>query len=153
MKQCINIIAILLITFGFQSLHAESAKDLPMENAILKYINEYRVQQRLPILKMNALMSREAYLHSRDMAEHKMSFGHTGFNQRIRNCFKQFNQDMGPGAENVAYNYKTAKIVVDGWLHSRGHLANIRGNYNLTGIGIARDKQGKIYFTQIFMRA
>jgi uncharacterized protein YkwD len=152
MIKYIKIIAILFIPFYFQPLQAQSTDKVGMEKAILNYVNAYRVEHHLQPLKMNTLMSKEAYLHSRDMAEHKMPFGHNDFSKRIQHCFKQFNLDRGPGAENVAYNYKTAKIVVDGWLHSRGHLANIRGNYNLTGIGIARDKQGKIYFTQLFMR-
>lgn len=146
----LKIIAIFIFLAYNPSVFAQ---DSSMENAILKYINQYRVQHKMPPLKMNALMSKEAYKHSLDMAEHRMPFGHGGFLNRIKNCFKQFNKNGGAGAENIAYNYKTAKVVVDGWLHSPGHLANIRGNYNLTGIGIARDKQGKIYFTQLFMRA
>ncbi|MEB3337507.1 MAG: hypothetical protein VKJ46_08605 [Leptolyngbyaceae bacterium] len=36
-------------------------------------------------------------------------------------------------------------------MKSPGHLKNIKGQYNLTGIGIAKDSQGKYYFTQIFI--
>ncbi|MFM6200937.1 MAG: CAP domain-containing protein, partial [Dolichospermum sp.] len=46
-----------------------------------------------------------------------------------------------------------AAQAVQGWLNSSGHLANIRGNYNQTGIGVARNNQGKIYFTQIFLQS
>jgi uncharacterized protein YkwD len=55
-------------------------------------------------------------------------------------------------AENVAFGSSTAKEVVDGWLNSPGHKKNIEGNYKLTGIGVARDQQAKLYFTQIFAR-
>ncbi len=43
--------------------------------------------------------------------------------------------------------------MVEQWLTSPGHKRNIVGNYNITGIGIARDKQGKLYYTQIFLRS
>ena len=46
----------------------------------------------------------------------------------------------------------TAKIVVDGWIKSPGHRQNIVGRYNLTGIGIVRDRAGKLYYTQLFVR-
>jgi uncharacterized protein YkwD len=46
----------------------------------------------------------------------------------------------------------TAHKVVDGWLHSPGHKKNIEGDYNFTGIGVSKDKNGRIYYTQIFLR-
>ncbi len=45
-----------------------------------------------------------------------------------------------------------AEIVVKQWLLSPGHRQNIRGNYNLTGIGVARDERGRPYYTQMFVR-
>ena len=84
------------------------------------------------------------------MASHAVPFGHTGFNRRIAHLYHAID-NANAGAENVAYNYKTAKIVVDGWIHSPGHRKNIVGRYNLTGIGIVRDKAGKLYYTQLFV--
>lgn len=100
---------------------------------------------------MNNLISKEAEIHSREMAMHKIGFGHKDFNKRIKRIYTEI-QDCRGGAENVAYNYKDAQDVVKNWLTSPGHRRNILGNYNLTGIGLARDSRGKIYFTQIFLR-
>ena len=44
-----------------------------------------------------------------------------------------------------------AKQVVNMWLNSDGHRKNIEGNYNLTGIGVVKGKDGALYFTQIFV--
>ena len=123
-----------------------SAKD------ILIYINQFRVQKGLPKLQMNPLLSQEAEQHSADMATHRMAFGHEGFAQRIAHLQKKIQTAQG-GAENVAYNYKTAKIVAEGWIKSPGHRRNILGHYNQTGIGIVRDKSGRPYFTQLFLKA
>jgi uncharacterized protein YkwD len=37
------------------------------------------------------------------------------------------------------------------WLNSPGHRKNIEGPYNLTGIAMAKAKDGTMYFTQIFI--
>lgn len=151
-KTVIKNLVIVLAMGLFQPIMAKSvASDATIEKAILAYVNEYRVTHHRSPLKMNSEMSKEAAQHSRDMATHRMSFGHKDFNKRIHRLFDHIQQCRG-GAENVAYNYKDAQDVVKNWLTSPGHRRNIMGNYNLTGIGIARDQRGKIYFTQIFLR-
>lgn len=118
---------------------------------VLVYINQYRASHGLPKLVMNEAANREARRHSQEMANHAMPFGHGGFNQRMKHIYHSI-ADADGGAENVAYNYKTARIVVDGWIKSPGHQRNIVGRYNMTGIGIVRDGAGKLYYTQLFVR-
>jgi len=155
MKQIKAIIFISLIFGLFQQATAATEKtntDAAMQKEILYLINKYRITHGMSMLKTNNLITKEATIHSREMAQHKLPFGHDKYDQRMGRLFKAINHSNG-GAENVAYNYKTAKIVVDGWLNSPGHRQNIRGSYNLTGIGIARDERGRIYYTQMFVRA
>lgn len=140
------------IIFGLlQTAHATVSNDTAMQNAVLVHINEYRQQHGLPKLTMDNHLVREAKQHSNDMASHRMPFGHQDFTKRIARLHKQI-KNSGAGAENVAYNYKDARTVVQQWVRSPGHQRNIVGNYNLTGIGIARDRLGRIYYTQIFLR-
>lgn len=127
------------------------ASDAAMQNEVLVHINQYRQQHGLAKLAMDQNLVREAKQHSTDMASHRMPFGHQGFATRINHAHTQI-KNSGAGAENVAYNYKDARTVVQQWVLSPGHKRNIVGNYNLTGIGIARDKQGKLYYTQLFLR-
>ena len=157
MRMIKTLVMSLSLVLIFQSAIAAEAKNQPvsdaaMPTAILKYINQYRIKHHLKPLTMNNIASEEAKKHSSDMARHSIPFGHKGFNNRIKRLYKEIKQCQG-GAENVAYNYKTAKIVVEQWLTSPGHRRNIVGNYNLTGVGIARDKRGKIYYTQIFLHS
>lgn len=119
---------------------------------ILVNINQYRMRYGLPKLVLNPILSKQARLHSADMAVHRIGFGHDGFEGRIAYAHEKIPTSQA-GAENVAFNYKTAKIVVDGWMNSPGHRRNILGHYNLTGIGIVRDQAGKPYFTQMFLKA
>jgi uncharacterized protein YkwD len=139
----------LMSSFSFVA-HADVNQNIATE--ILVYINQYRVQHGLPKLVMNALVSTEATNHSLEMATAVTPFGHDGFSGRMTNLHKLI-PNSGAGAENVAFNYKTAEIVANGWIKSPGHRKNILGGYNLTGIGIAKDKQGKLYYTQMFLRS
>jgi uncharacterized protein YkwD len=53
--------------------------------------------------------------------------------------------------ENIAYGYSTAQSVVDAWLNSPGHKANIEnGSYRSTGVGAAATSSGVIYWSQEF---
>jgi len=114
-------------------------------------VNEYRHKKGLAPLQANSFLSSVALEHSRDMLTGKTPFGHEGFHERIDRIRKR----LGPvhvAAENVASGPMSAREVVDGWLHSAGHRKNIEGNFKLTGIGLAKRRDGMVYFTQIFMR-
>lgn len=122
-----------------------------MEDDILKYINAYRRKKGLRPLVMNATISAEAQKHSENMAARRTSFGHNGFQGRMKRITSSPAINGASGvAENVALGSTTAKEVVDNWLKSPMHRQNIVGDYNLTGIGVAADKKGTLYFTQIF---
>lgn len=122
-----------------------------MEKNILRYVNDYRRQIGKPELKMIDAASDEADKHSANMAARRTGFGHEGFENRVARIGKQIG-GVSAAAENVAYGELTAKEVVNGWLHSPGHKKNIEGNYTLTGIGVAKDKNGTVFYTQIFLR-
>ena len=53
--------------------------------------------------------------------------------------------------ENIAWGYSSAQSVVNGWLGSAGHKANIESpNFTSTGVGVAANAQGQLYWTQSF---
>ncbi|MDE3253144.1 MAG: CAP domain-containing protein [Bacteroidota bacterium] len=118
---------------------------------IFRYVNEHRQSLGLPPLKMNEEANRQAFLHSKNMATGKTSFGHEGFEQRVASIQKTSGW-ITASAENVAYGKLSANEVVKGWLNSPGHKKNIEGNYQFSGIGIYRDSKGVTFFTQIFFR-
>ena len=134
-----------------QSTINNTESETAIQNAVLFHINQYRQQHHLEPLKMNPVMVKEARQHSLDMANHRIPFGHKYFSHRISTIYSQIKEGVA-ASENVAYNYKNAQIVVKNWLLSPGHKKNIDGPYNLTGVGVIRDTQGKLYFTQIFLR-
>ncbi|AFZ55934.1 CAP domain-containing protein [Anabaena cylindrica FACHB-243] len=123
-----------------------------IEASVFQKINQYRASQNLPALTRNSQIDSQARIHSQNMASGRVGFGHSGFQSRIQAIAIPYSA----AAENVAYNQGStdpATTAVQGWLKSTGHLTNIKGNYNLTGIGVANNSRGQIYFTQIFLRS
>ena len=151
-KVQLKILCVFISLFYMSASYSAAAiqNDSQMAKEVLVYINQYRVKHGLHKLTMNPLLSCEATRHSFAMATHAVPFGHDGFSTRMAHLHRKLSGSLS-GAENVAYNYKTAKIVTDGWIHSPGHRRNLMGNYNLTGIGIVKDKQGRLYYTQMFL--
>lgn len=121
------------------------------QQLVLDEVNKHRLSKGLKPLKLNKYMSMEATQHSRDMANKMMAFGHEDFDKRIKRIYEEI-QFCRAGAENIAYFKIPPREVVHKWLTSPGHRRNIEGNFNLTGIGIAQDKNGWTYYTQIFLR-
>jgi uncharacterized protein YkwD len=122
-----------------------------LERDILGLVNDYRKSKKLPPLQNNSAMEYQARRHSMDMGTHRIPFGHQGFSFRIK-----YIQEKVPGAtqvgENVAYGNLSAKAVVDGWIQSPEHRKNMEGNFKYTGIGVTRNMQNQLYFTQIFAK-
>jgi len=129
----------------------ETSNFAKFEEDILKQVNQYRASKGLPLLTLNNVISAEAENHSQKMASGRTPFGHSGYSSRINTITNQLGT-VTRSAENVAYGSRSAQEVVSNWLNSPGHKQNIEGDFNLTGIGVARNKKGVLYYTQLFIK-
>lgn len=123
-----------------------------LEQSVFEQINQYRASKGMSPLTRNTKIDSQARSHSQDMANGNTPFGHQDFSNRV----KSIGIAYSGAAENVAYNqgYKDpATQAVQGWLNSLGHKKNIEGNYSQTGIGVAANSKGEIYFTEIFINS
>lgn len=145
----ITCIALLLSFHVFAQHNTDQYNK--MTNEILKLVNKHRLDMGLGVLSTNTPITAAAEKHSKNMATKKIPFGHDGFDQRMAGLRKQISNTSG-WAENVALGAHTAEEALDMWLKSPGHKKNIEGDYNLTGIGIAKSKDGDLYLTQIFFK-
>jgi uncharacterized protein YkwD len=103
-------------------------------------------------LTLDPMISAEAREHSADMARAGKAISHRGFNQRLQDIQKKI--PYRAAAENVAaaVGYAdSARTVVEGWKNSPDHRKNMLGDFSLTGIGIAQSKDGRYFFTEIFL--
>ncbi len=126
----------------------------PLEAQTHELVNAHRRAAGLPALEYSPAIAAVARRHSEAMAAGKARVGHKGAAERERRIARTI--PLQAMAENVAVNNaaarRTARMALDGWLSSRGHRANIDGDYDVTGIGIARGRDGAWYFTQIFVK-
>lgn len=121
------------------------------EDEVLVHVNKYRKTKGLAPLRMNDAIAEESRKHSYNMANNIVPFSHDGFNTRSKNLASRI-PGMRSVAENVAFGQQSAREVVEDWIKSPGHRKNIEGNYTQTGIGIAANKKGVLYYTQMFVR-
>jgi uncharacterized protein YkwD len=125
-----------------------------LKQAVFQKVNEYRVSQNLSPLKLDPVISQPSEQHSQNMATGKVTFSHAGAEQRFEKIYNKISYQKI--AENVGYNSgynNPAEQVVEGWIKSDGHRKNMLGDYNLTGIGVAKNTEGEYYFTQIFVKS
>jgi uncharacterized protein YkwD len=132
------------------------AKELPrsLEHETFDLINQYRVSEGMPKLTWDSAIANIARIHSRDMATGAVGFGHGGFDGRM-DTLRGMYAGMRGGGENVFYTDArpgVAAAAVSAWLHSPPHLHNIRGDYQLSGLGLWKRSDGAYFFTQIFVK-
>lgn len=127
----------------------EDALVLEYESEVIRLVNEIRVRNGLKPLTANWELSRVARYKSRDMVDNRY-FSHTSpvygspF-QMIRN----FGLTFRSAGENIAYGQRTPQAVVNAWMNSSGHRANIL-NASYTQIGVGYVASGH-YWTQMFI--
>jgi len=129
----------------------KSLTDLLTED-VLKYTNQYRKSKGLKAVEMRDDLNAIAAKHSEDMASGRCNFGHDGYDLRVSKIKKTIKPCDGYVGENVAFGASNGKEAVDVWKNSSAHRKNMLGDYKYIGIGTARNKNGVIYYTQIFVR-
>lgn len=129
---------------------AVDASITAFEQEVIRLVNEIRLQNGLKALSHHWELSRVARIKSQDMRDNKY-FAH---NSPVYGTPFQMIQNFGisyrSAGENIARGYSTAQAVVNGWMNSSGHRANIL-NANYTHIGVGYVPGGN-YWTQMFIR-
>lgn len=119
------------------------------EAEVIRLVNEIRQKNGLQPLTANWELSRVARYKSQDMVDNRY-FSHTSPTYGTPfQMIKAFGISYKTAGENIAYGYATPQAVVDGWMNSSGHRANIL-NASYKQIGVGYVAQGN-YWTQMFI--
>lgn len=123
------------------------------ENEVIRLVNVERTKRGLQPLKANWELSRVARLKSQDMAN-KGYFSHQSPTYGSPfNMMENFGIRFSSAGENIAYGQKTPAQVMTAWMNSPGHRANILSpSYTEIGVGLAKNKNGVPYWTQMFIK-
>jgi uncharacterized protein YkwD len=128
---------------GSDAPHADA------EAAVLSIVNDRRGENGCGDLERDSRLDTAARLHAEDMAVNDY-FDHTSQDGRTPTDRANDQGYEGGVGENIAYGYPDAEAVMEGWMNSEGHRANILNcGYDAIGIG-AYDRDGTIYWVQMF---
>ena len=110
-------------------------------------MNDHRVSIGCPALEWHVVVGEVAQAHSDDMVErsftaHTNPDGASPFD-RLADAGVTYSR----AAENIAWGYTTAQSVLDGWLGSSGHRANLE-NCDLTHHGVGLTDR---HWTHVFV--
>jgi uncharacterized protein YkwD len=145
------------------SLPSGNCAQITSAQAALDVLNQARAVGRncgatffpaAPALVWNDQLAQAAFAHTQDMATRNF-FGHTnpdGETPFDRTAEAGFGRATG---ENIAAGYSTLSVVMQGWLESPGHCANImRQSYKQYAIACVTPPRNSadfsIYWTQSF---
>lgn len=120
------------------------------EAEVVRLVNIERQKAGLAPLKASSQLSNVARMKSKDMAD-KNYFSHTSPTYGSPfDMMKQFGISYRTAGENIAKGYLSPASVMNGWMNSSGHRANIlNGSFGTIGVG-AYTVGGTTYWTQMF---
>jgi uncharacterized protein YkwD len=102
---------------------------------VVEWTNFYREQAGAKPLSLNPLLTATAQAHSQDMADNDF-FGHNGSNgSTVFDRVGSTGYDYFTVSENIAAGFALPKTVVEGWMNSPEHRANLL-NPTLKEIGV-----------------
>lgn len=158
---CFAVVLCLMVSCATEDVSpANSASDAPaivmsydyspIELETMNLINDYRVSKGLNALEKINHVSYKSEEHDDYMISNNV-VNHDDFEARSSNIIKAFKAQNV--SENIAYNYNSAKGVLDAWLKSESHRKNIEGDFTHFGISIRESPTtGKKYYTNIFVK-
>ena len=134
-----------------QVLHIpqQDSSVLAFEKEVIRLVNEERAEYGLKALSENWQLSRVARYKSQDMADNHY-FSHTSptYGSPFQ-MIRAFGLTFRSAGENIAYGQRTPQAVVNAWMRSSGHRANIlNASYTQIGVGYVSDGH---YWTQMFI--
>lgn len=117
--------------------------------AVASLVHAARQDAGLSELELDADLCAAAQARAQEIAQ---SFSHT--RPDGSSCFtilEEFGISYRAAGENIAMGQRTPEEVMDGWMNSSGHRANIlNGTFTSIGVGYYVDGAGAAHWVQIF---
>lgn len=129
--------ALVILKFSVYGETSEPGSDTPdpdFESEVVRLVNIERTKNGLPELVQDEELGKATDIRAKEIGT---VFSHT--RPDGSSCFTVFEEleiEYGWAGENIAYGYRTPAEVVEGWMNSTGHRANILSeNYTKIGVG------------------
>ncbi|UOZ06936.1 CAP domain-containing protein [Amycolatopsis sp. WQ 127309] len=135
---------------SFASIVGSSAHQARHEDAVTRLVNAIRTKSGLPPLRTDERLRAAARGHSKDMARRDFC-AHVDPDGRAPADRMRAAGHPRPGGENVARGQEDPRTVVQAWLDSPGHRANLlNAEFTTIGVGVHFLSGKGPYWTQNF---
>lgn len=132
-------------------MNIQTINGLEARDEYLQLLSQLRGAKGLPDLIVSDLMNEVAQGHSDKMASGEIPFTHDGSSERCQ----IISNELLSGkvcSEIIAKGLNTAGKLLQYWGASKSHLGHLLNPYSThTGVGVAKDSNGSLYWTQIFV--
>ena len=117
---------------------------------IVALVNQERAKAGLSPVEMDTQISAAALIRAKEI---KTSFSHTRPDGRSFSTVLTDNGIRYNGSgENIAWGQKSPQQVMNAWMNSAGHRANIlNARFTKLGVGHFKDSNGTNYWAQLFI--
>ncbi|HMQ45701.1 CAP domain-containing protein [Mariniflexile maritimum] len=163
MKLLVKLPLVALLTFFSFSCTTDSLDDKadaielklvtpetkPIEVQILELINNHRLSVGLNPLTDMTIVKSVALSHTDYMVDNN-EVSHANFYKR--SDYLKAKAAAKRVTENVAFGYSSAQSVVNAWLKSEEHRANIEGDFTNFDVAAEQNAEGKWFYTNIFIK-
>ncbi|MBN7772863.1 CAP domain-containing protein [Clostridium aminobutyricum] len=121
------------------------------EQQVANIVNQERAAAGLAPLTLSTELSKAAEAKAQDMLTNNY-FSHTSPTYGSPfDMMKQFGISYTTAGENIAMGQQTPQSVMDAWMNSSGHKANIlNSKYGKIGVGYVKGSNGTTYWVQEF---
>lgn len=120
---------------------------------VLKLVNQERQKQGLKALTLNTKLTSIGNTKAKDMAD-KNYFSHTSptYGSPFQ-MLQNYGVTYTSAGENIAAGQRTSQEVMNSWLNSSGHRANILNkDYTQLGVGYYKGGSYGTYWVQLFIK-
>ena len=118
---------------------------------VVNLVNIERAKEGLAPLTMDAKVQAAAQVRAKECEQ---LFSHTRPNgSSFATALKEQNVSYRSAGENIAWGQRSPQEVMEAWMNSAGHRANIMNpNFTTIGVGYYENAKGTDYWCQLFTR-
>ena len=123
----------------------------PYIQQVVDLVNAERAKEGLAPLTVDTKVQAAAQVRAKECEQ---SFSHTRPNgTSFATALKEQNVSYRSAGENIAWGQRSPQEVVNAWMNSAGHRANImNANFTTIGVGYYQNAKGTNYWCQLFTR-
>lgn len=123
-----------------------------LENEVIRLVNAQRAKAGRAALTGNNEISDVARMKSEDFIKNNYFSHNSPTYGSPFDMLRSFGISFNAAGENIASGQRSAAETMQFWMNSSGHRDNILNSaYDQIGVGVARDSNGNLYWTQMFV--